>query len=189
MSRTLVALHVSDLSTLAKALRKQLALHNAVPSHLELLNMLAKSAGLRNYQHLKATAAAGPQAEPAPVLRPATETEPPVDQVLIRKLLRYFDAQGQLVRWPSKQSHQDHCLWVLWARFPTRQKMSEREVSAALNGLHLFGDPAILRRTMAENGLLSRKPDGSDYRRIEQKPPAIAAALIREVQAGGGQAR
>ncbi|SDJ55144.1 hypothetical protein SAMN04487993_10459 [Salipiger marinus] len=44
---------------------------------------------------------------------------------------------------------------------------------------HLFEDPATLRRTMISCGLLTRRPDGSDYRRREQKPPAEAKALIR----------
>jgi hypothetical protein len=38
----------------------------------------------------------------------------------------------------------------------------ERGISALLGTLHLFGDPAILRRTMCQLGLMSRTTDGRD---------------------------
>jgi hypothetical protein len=46
---------------------------------------------------------------------------------------------------------------------------------------HLFGDPATLRRTMISCKLLTRKPDGTEYRRIEREPPAEAKAVIRSL--------
>ena len=46
---------------------------------------------------------------------------------------------------------------------------------------HLFGDPAILRRDMVGQDMLSRTDDGSVYRRNERRPPAEALALIRAV--------
>ncbi len=53
-SRELVPLVAPDISTFCKQPRQQLAAagHEA-PGHVVLLNMLAKSAGFRNYQMLK----------------------------------------------------------------------------------------------------------------------------------------
>ncbi|MEZ5756035.1 MAG: DUF2087 domain-containing protein [Paracoccaceae bacterium] len=45
------------------------------------------------------------------------------------------------------------------------ESFTERQISARLDAHHSFGDAAILRRTMIELKLLSRTPDGRDYRR------------------------
>ncbi len=49
---------------------------------------------------------------------------------------------------------------------------------------HLFGDHAILRRSLCNSGLLARTPDGRVYRRVERRPTADAAALIRRLGTG-----
>ena len=59
--------------------------------------------------------------------------------------------------------------------------MTERQFSAVLNGLHGFGDAAILRRDMVALGLIRRQIDGSDYQRIELPPPPEARALIGQL--------
>ena len=65
MSRTAIPLQADDVSNLAKALRAQLLARGEVPSHLEILNMLARAAGRRNFQHLRAEALqASPPSEP-----------------------------------------------------------------------------------------------------------------------------
>ena len=45
--------------------------------------------------------------------------------------------------------------------------------------LVLAGFGALLRRLLCDHGLMTRTRDGRIYRRIEQKPPAEAVALIR----------
>ena len=94
-----------------------------------------------------------------------------------------FGPAGELLRWPSKTNHQELCLWVLWARYPARSVMTEREVSAWLNARHEFGDAALLRRTMVTMGLVTRTQDGREYRRVEQKPPAELAPLLARLDA------
>ena len=70
MSRTAIPLQVADLSPFAKSLRQSLASHDGTPTHVELLNMLARAAGFANYQHLRADAEAADRlqaaAEPGP---------------------------------------------------------------------------------------------------------------------------
>lgn len=54
MARESLPLVVDDLSTFTKSLRTQLLAHPATPGHQTLLNMLARAAGHRNLQMLKA---------------------------------------------------------------------------------------------------------------------------------------
>lgn len=59
------------------------------------------------------------------------------------------------------------------------ESLSERQISARLAGWHLFGDAAILRRTLVELGLVARSIGASVYQRVEVPPAADAQALIR----------
>ncbi|MFC3711103.1 DUF2087 domain-containing protein [Sphingoaurantiacus capsulatus] len=172
MPRDLIPFTALDMSAFAKALRAQLVQRETPPSHVEMLNMLARAAGHRNFQHLRA------QAEVAPA-RPA---EPPVDMAAVRRAANYFDDEGRLKSWPSRTSLQNLCLWAIWSKLPAEQLFDERGINARLNDLHRFGDHAILRRTMCELGLMSRTADGRDYRRIEQRPSPAGAALIRHLK-------
>lgn len=129
--------------------------------------MVAKSLGYRNYQHLRAVA--GDQPAPA------------VDSKQVARALRHYD-QGRFARWPGKTGVQALCLWPIWAALPARAILSEREISAMIDAQCLFRDPAQIRRSMVEHGLLQRTRDGAQYTRIEQSPPAEAQELIRQVR-------
>ncbi|HMP63128.1 MAG TPA: DUF2087 domain-containing protein, partial [Phenylobacterium sp.] len=78
----------------------------------------------------------------------------------------------------AKSSHQPRALWAFWGAIPPGESFSEQGFSAWLSARHSFGDPAILRRSMVGAELVSRTIDGRDYRRIEQRPPPDALALI-----------
>lgn len=168
MPKTPLALHADDLTLFVRALARQLGA--ASPSHLTLMNMTARAAGWQNVQHMRAAQAAGQ--------RLARAEAPPANARAVERALHQFDAQGRLMRWPSRRGVQTLALWALWARLPAGQVMAEREVNARLAPEHLFNDPATLRRTMIGAGLLTRRTDGSDYRRIERAPPPEAKAVI-----------
>ena len=51
MSRLSLPFHAQDISALAKSLKGQIAATDRDPGHVELLNMLARSSGYRNFQH------------------------------------------------------------------------------------------------------------------------------------------
>ena len=51
MTRDVISLQIDDLSHFARSLRAGLA---NPPSHLEMLGHIARAAGYRNYQHLRA---------------------------------------------------------------------------------------------------------------------------------------
>ena len=115
MTRSVFPYYASDISALARSLNNQLAGWDHVPGHVELLNMLARAVGSRNFQHFRAQMVAEKR------LTSPRETIEPVDHVELQRLSRYFDANGRLTRWPKKFSHQEPCLWVLWSRLSPRK--------------------------------------------------------------------
>jgi hypothetical protein len=180
MSKTQIPLRVSDMSLFAKSLRTQLSEHESVPSHLTLLNMLARAAGHGNFQSLRANAESTAHTEvPLPAGRPLA---PEPDRKLIERVVRCFDDATRLVRWPSRRADQIASLWILWAQFPSAREMPERDVSTLLRGIHLFGDHALLRRELCDLGLLARNPSGSAYRRVERPMPLDAMTILRQLR-------
>jgi hypothetical protein len=177
MSRTAVPFRVDDLSPFAKTLRQSLTAHDGVPTHVELLNLLAKAAGFQNYQHLRADAGTAGR------LSTAAEATPRADLTQVEKAARYFDDGGVLQSWPARFNLQLLCLWVLWSRLPPETSYTEREISDLLRDWHEFGDHALLRRAMFEAKLVDRTIDGRDYRRIEQAPPPELKPLLAHLAA------
>jgi hypothetical protein len=189
MSRIPLPLAVDDITAFARSLRTCLTASQAAPSHLELLNWLAKAAGYKNFQHFRAASHPNlPEAEPEPaaVPEPVAAPEPtpePVSETRLKRLARLYDAAGRLTRWPSKRGMQLTCLWTVWAAIPSREVFDEPGVTRILAGAHLFGDPVLLRRGLCDMGLLWRTPDCRAYRRVERKPPPEALELMRRVRA------
>jgi hypothetical protein len=174
MSRTVFPLYAGDISAFARSLNSQITASQKAPSHVELLNMLARSAGYRNYQHLRAQAQARDR---------LTSPRPkPVGFEQVQRLLRYFDATGRLVQWPGKFSQRVPCLWVLWSRLPARKTLSEQQVNQFLQANHLFGDPALLRRELCDLKLVTRTADCKEYRRKERRPPDEVCELMRQLE-------
>ena len=179
MSRVALPLQIPDLSGFARSVREQLGKLREPPSHVEMLNLLCRSAGFRNYQHCKGVMEAQQRLQ----LPPPAVAAAPVDYALVEKAVRLFDAQGRLLRWPTRPALQDLCLWVLWSRLPGRKTFTEKQISEQIKRWHVFGDHALLRRALIGWRLVQRTQDGSEYRRIEQKPPAELRPLIARLPA------
>jgi len=175
MSKISIPFSTSDISALARSLGNQLAHCDHTPGHVELLNMLARSTGHRNFQSFRAQHAAHVRLE-----SPQLAAEP-VDFVQIERLARYFDGQGRLIRWPAKASLQLLCLWVLWSKLPAGESFTEDQLNQRIRANHLFGDYALLRRELCDHELVSRTADGREYRRVERQPSAEGLALIRHL--------
>ncbi len=176
MPRTETPLHAADISSFAKALSRELKqaheLRQRSPGHVELLNMLARAAGHRNIQSLKARP-------------PTTATPAPPATILsdsAAKALRQFDAQGRITRWPIKFGVQRLMLWGLWMRFDGKRRYREREVNEILNAWHLFGDHCLLRRELVEMKMLARTDGGAEYRKLPCRPGPEAMALMRALR-------
>lgn len=186
MPRELTPLHAADLSAFAKALLAQLAERvdrgAGLPGHVEMLNLLARAAGHRNVQALKASSVAQASA-PSPSLphRWHGPRHPGLDPAADR-VLRQFDAQGRLLRWPSRRQEQVLALWVLWMPFDGKRRYTEREVNEVINAHHAFGDHCLLRRELVELKLLDRTPGGAEYRKVAARPDDATAALLRAVR-------
>ena len=48
---------------------------------------------------------------------------------------------------------------------------------------HLFGDHCTMRRELITMGLLQRKPDGSEYRKVALRADAEVTALLHALRA------
>ena len=106
----------------------------------------------------------------------------PVDHRRIEQVLRCFNEEGVLLRWPKKTSHQRLALWWGWAAMPSRRDLTEPEVNAVLKRMNDFGDHVLMRREMIDWGMMTRSLDCKVYRRVEKRPPAEAASLIARLQ-------
>ncbi len=172
MTKTPISLRVEDMTVFTRALSQQLG--ETSPSHLALMNMIARAAGFQNVQHVRSSAASSK--------RLAKQDTPVIaDARSIEKTLKQFDNMGRLRQWPSKRSVQTLSLWALWSTLPASTHLNEPELNERLNAEHLFGDAATLRRAMVSCDLLTRKNDGTDYRRMEKEPPAEAKAVISAI--------
>ena len=177
MPRDALPLVVDDLSAFAKSLRTQLLAHPDTPGHQTLLNMVARAAGHRNLQTLKARPPARPVSRPAP----ATLQPEPVSDV-VRRTLNHFDADGRLTRLPARRQLQAMALWGLWMRFDAKRPYRESEVNQILNAWHAFGDHCTLRRDLVTQGFLARTADSAVYTKLPARPDADGMALMRALR-------
>ena len=172
MPRIAVPYVAADISSVAKALKSALDERHVAgrppPSHVELLNLLSRAAGVRNFQTLKAA--------PPKVEAEAAATEL---SATARKCLLQFDEAGVLVRWPNKFSVQRMAMWAMWTRFAAHRNYTEKEVNAILNSQHTFGDPATLRRELVNMQLLGRESDCSRYWKEAKRPDADTRAFLQ----------
>nr|WP_319512932.1 DUF2087 domain-containing protein [uncultured Cohaesibacter sp.] len=177
MSKQTIPFQVDDISALAKSLKMAAGQANIAPSHVEWLNILARAAGYKNFQHFRANHAAEQ--------RLATPSRPPetIDHHLIEQTLRHISPEATLLRWPSRKTQRDLCLWWLWSLFPAHASLTEGEVNTLLKSKNGFEDHAILRRALVDLQYLTRTANGAEYRRKEMPPPATARTFIQLMKA------
>ncbi len=181
MTKELFAIQIADVSAFARSLGQ--ALHErhsakpAPPGQVELLNLIARAQGQRNWQALRQALRTAPPA-PAPTSQIALSTAaaPLTDNA--RKALAQFDNQGRLMRWPVKFSVQKLALWALWTRFDAKRTYTESEVNAILKAANLFSDHALLRRELVNHRLMARKSDCSEYRKLPARPDDETRKLL-----------
>lgn len=145
MSKQNTSLYIEDLSSAAKYLAQHWPQEK--PSHLSLLNLLAKAAGKQNYQQLKA------QQPLAPVASSKTTV----------RRLRQYHGNGTPSRWPTKRSDQLAMMWMIYLQLPQFKNISEREVNEHIKAAINFSDYVLVRRELVSAQLLGRTNDGSQY--------------------------
>jgi hypothetical protein len=127
-----------------------------------MLNLIAKSAGYRNFQSLRADAGSEiPHAiaEPLTIPRDLDLPKP------VSRALSHFDTHGRMTRFPLQRSIRDIALLALWCRIPAKRDLSEKEINNYIAQFHTFADNATLRRELVNTKLLWRTKDGGVYRR------------------------
>lgn len=77
---------------------------------------------------------------------------------------RLLDADGHLVRWPTKRPQRELALRYLSGCFAPNQIYAEVDVNEILKRWHTFDDWALLRRELVDRGYLSRDAAGREYR-------------------------
>ena len=89
----------------------------------------------------------------------------------IQKELRAFLDEGERVTaLPAKRRKQLLAYYWIASQLPQDGVWNERELNAVLNGLHTFGDPAVIRRTLFDLGVLDRDPFGTRYTLLSPFP-------------------
>lgn len=190
-SRERIAFVAPDISALAKSLRAMWDGATKPPSQVQMLNWLAKGAGYKNYQSLRAAASRLAPVD-AKTLNDATAAKRRSEEVLTTsvelsahaaKALTQFDEHGKLARWPYKFAVQRIAMWALWMRFDAKKRYTEKEVNSVLKAWHSYGDHVTLRRELVNMNLLARKSDCSEYWKVAQQPNDEVKAFLRAVRA------
>lgn len=166
---TPIPLVIEDLTQFARSLRESWP--DETPSHAKLLGLIARAAGYRNHQTLKAEFG-------------LDQAEPGLSDLELRRLkdaVRVFDLEGRMTRWPQKTSVQGLCLAAFWTALPARRDLKETEVNAVIKAGESFGDHVQIRRSLIEHNMISRTRDGAIYRRVERKPSQLERQLIRTI--------
>lgn len=111
-----------------------------------------------------------------------SESQPPLTPAeAARELTGWLDAQGHLLRWPTKRKLQRAAVSYLVAKFERERAYAEAEVNAVLDTWATFKDAALLRRTMVEEHLFARTPDGRQYRVTGVADPVPESPAARRV--------
>ncbi|MBC7622150.1 MAG: DUF2087 domain-containing protein [Aeromicrobium sp.] len=183
-SPTLVPLRVADVSFFCKLLRQRLieksaataATQLSLPSHLAMLNLIAKSAGYRNFQSLRADAdSLTPHERAEPITLPrASDLPKPV-----LRALSHFDTHGRMTRFPLQLSIRELAMLALWCRLPAKRDLTEAEVNNYIAQFHTFSDNATLRRELVSMKLLWRTKDGRVYRKEAPTPSTDGQLFIK----------
>jgi hypothetical protein len=176
MSKDVIPFVALDISALARNLHTELAKLTVPPTHLSWLNILARCAGYRNYQSLRAA-----QRTAVPPAAPRAAA-PLVLSEHAAKALGHFDAIGRLTRWPNKFAVQRLALWGLWMHLEPKRIYTEKEITQLLAALNGFSDPVTLRRELINMKMMARKPDCSAYWKEQVRAPQEAAALMRALR-------
>ena len=93
------------------------------------------------------------------------------------RLRRYLDSEGRVKIWPGRWNKQQLVARYMTRGFTPGVRYSEKQVNGILDGMHTFGDYAILRRFLCDLGLLARESDGSAYWLTEEGEAQREAVL------------
>ena len=99
-------------------------------------------------------------------------------QQVFRELKAFLDGEKRLISLPAKRKKQLMGIFWIASQLPEDGVWNERELNDALNALHTFGDPALIRRTLVDLGVLDRDPFGTRYT-LRLPLPSLSEFLSR----------
>jgi hypothetical protein len=110
--------------------------------------------------------------------KPTNENDP--DQECQKILATYFPQgiAGPLSTFPAREKRRLIVLKQIATRFSPDHAYNEKDVNSILGAI--YEDHVLLRRLLIDYGLLSRKPDGSEYRRVVASTTDVANESIEE---------
>lgn len=76
---------------------------------------------------------------------------------------RFLDEEGRIKQLPAKEAPRREVLEYLAGKFEAGRDYKEKEVNTIISAWHTFGDYFVLRREMADRGLICRTRDGARY--------------------------
>ncbi|WP_158584082.1 DUF2087 domain-containing protein [Salinibius halmophilus] len=161
MSKQNTSLLIEDLSQAAKYLANHWP--DEKPSHVQILNLLAKAAGKQNFQHAKAQ---------------QPNIAEPVSKATSRQL-RQYHGNGKPNRWPTKRSDQLAMMWMIYLQLPKFTDIDEKQVNEHIKAAIQFSDYVLVRRELVSAGLLGRTNDGRQYWLIEAPLPSAYHELAK----------
>jgi hypothetical protein len=85
----------------------------------------------------------------------------------------FRDSRGRLKAWPRKRRLQYAALGLIADAFDRGRDYTAAEVAEVLAREHSFNDPALLRRSLIEHGLMERTSDGARYWRTAEAPQVL----------------
>ncbi len=86
----------------------------------------------------------------------------------MKELQKLLNAEGQVLRWPTKPKEKTLVIEYLASKFLFDQDYSEQDVNEVLKEWHTFSDWALLRRELFERGFLDREKNGSSYKKTQK---------------------
>lgn len=84
-------------------------------------------------------------------------------------LEKYLDKDKKITAWPNTAEGKQIVCEYLASLFECGKNYTEREVTLKISEYHTFMNPTMLRRELIARKLMSRKPDGTAYWKIDSE--------------------
>ena len=90
------------------------------------------------------------------------------DEATIAKAARYYDENGLLKQYPSKQQLKELALYRIAEKVEAGKDYTEKEITALIKECISFPDAPMIRRELIDMKFMAREKDGSRYWKLEK---------------------
>ena len=81
-----------------------------------------------------------------------------------------LDADGRVIRCSAKLKKRLYAVRYIAEKFEADREYTEQEVNEIIKNWVLFSDYVLIRREMIDYAFMSRRRDGTGYRRADELP-------------------